>query len=52
MKAKPISSEALARGETPDFKALKYAKIIRAKPPVGPSGNGGKFHHTTARGQR
>ena len=52
MKAKPMSSEALARGEVPDFRAIKYARIIRVKPPIGPSGNGGRISHTTARGQR
>lgn len=47
-----ISSESLLRGETPDFKAIKYARIRATKPPVGPAGNGGKIHQTTARSQR
>jgi hypothetical protein len=52
VKQKPFSSEALARGETPDFKAIKYAKIHAIKPPVAPPGNGGKIHHTIPRGQK
>ena len=47
-----ISSEALTRGERPDFKAMKYARVHRVKPPVSPSGNGGNIHQKTARGQR
>ena len=47
-----ISSEALLRGEVPDFRAIKYARIRSTKPPIAPAGNGGKIHQTTARGQR
>lgn len=46
-----ISPEALLRGEKPDFKAMKYARVHRIKPPVSPSGNGG-IRQTSARGQR
>ena len=52
MKPKTFSSEALARGETPDFKAIKYAQIHAIKPPVAPPGNGGKIHHTIPRVQK
>ncbi len=51
MKAK-ISSEVLLRGETTDFRAIKYAKIRSTKPPIAPAGNGGKISQTTARGMR
>ena len=47
-----ISPEALLRGETPDFKAMKYARIHRTKPPVAPAGNCGKIHQISGKGQR